>query len=110
MNISFASMANEECEDCIEFFEHTNISGHSKHNLPNFDGCEYCDKWFAHIQRAGWSRNQYKIDKDMQSSKKLFVSSDMQKVVMLPRAPGLKRVLFAHRLTVYNQTFAALGS
>ena len=36
-------------------------------------------------------------------------SVDMQKVVMLPRLPGVKCAVFTKRIVVFNETFAALG-
>ena len=40
----------------------------------------------------------------------LVVSTGMQKVVMMPRLPGLKRAIFCRRLVVFHQTFAPIGS
>ena len=37
-------------------------------------------------------------------------STDLQKVVMLPRMPGIKTVVFMKRITAYNETFAPLGT
>ena len=39
----------------------------------------------------------------------VVVSTDMQKVLMLPRMPGLKTAIFCQRLVVFHQTFAPLG-
>lgn len=36
-------------------------------------------------------------------------SVDLQKVVMLPRMPGVKSPVFTRRLTAYHETFAAVG-
>ena len=33
----------------------------------------------------------------------------MQKVIMLPRLPGLKVVVFCKRIAVFNETFAPAG-
>jgi hypothetical protein len=106
-NISFCKLGVEECEECVEFFQHEVESGHTRNNLSN--DCAKCDYWWDHIQRAGLSRHEYKQDALNTDQNKIFVSSDMQKVMMLPREPGMKRVMFSHRLSLYNQSFAHLG-
>jgi hypothetical protein len=107
LNISFASRGLEECEDCAEFSNHEIETKHSRMALP--ENCEACESWWYHIQRAGLSRMEYKKDRECVESGKFFVSSDMQKVTMLPREPGMKRVIFTHRLSLYNQSFVPLG-
>ena len=37
------------------------------------------------------------------------MSVDMQKVIMLPRLPGLKQAIFCKRLVLFNETFAPVG-
>ena len=36
----------------------------------------------------------------------MVVSVDMQKVIMLPRLPGLKQAIFCDCLVLFNETFA----
>ena len=36
-------------------------------------------------------------------------SVDLQKVIMIPRLPGVKSVVFTERIIAYNLTFAPLG-
>ena len=36
-------------------------------------------------------------------------SVDMEKVIMLPRMPGVKQCIFTRRLVGYHMTFAPLG-
>ena len=38
------------------------------------------------------------------------VAVDMQKVIMLPRIPGVKTVIFTKRIIVFHMTYAPLGS
>ena len=60
---------------------------------------------------ANISRLEYKKDGLAQHEKgELVVSTDMQKVVMLPRLPGLKQAIFCRRLVVFHQTFAPIGT
>ena len=39
----------------------------------------------------------------------MVVSIDMQKVIMLPRLPGLKRAIFCKDLVLFNETFAPIA-
>ena len=38
-----------------------------------------------------------------------IVSADLQKVIMLPILPGLKKAIFCKRIVMFNETFAPLG-
>ena len=40
---------------------------------------------------------------------KVMQAVDMQKVIMLPRMPGVKRAVFTRRIVAFNMTFAPLG-
>ena len=40
---------------------------------------------------------------------KITVSVEMQKVIMLPRLPGIKEAIFCKCLVVFNETFAPTG-
>ena len=42
-------------------------------------------------------------------SNELVVSIDMQKVIMLPRLPGLKQAIFCKCLVLFNETFKPIG-
>ena len=52
----------------------------------------------------------YRDDRDrLVGETELVASVDMQKVIMLPRIPGLKVVVFCKRIVIFNETFAPLG-
>lgn len=106
-NISFAKLGQEECETCEEFNLH-----HDGHTKDNFQvGCVVCDRWQLHIKLAVESRELYQEQADMSSNgDTVYVSVDLQKVIMLPRIDGFKRVIFSKRLIAYNESFVALGS
>lgn len=110
--IRFSHMTNEECELCIIFSSHEIGTGHSRHSLNENDriNCSQCDEWWNHIQRAGYARKFYQEDKLSFSEDTMIVSSDMQKLVYLPRMETLKRVSFTTRIKAINQTFAPVGS
>ena len=73
--------------------------------------CEECDAWILHILRANKSREAYRKDADTYPSDNVFyVSADMQKVIMLPRLPGLKTAVFTWRIILYHETYAPLIS
>ena len=40
----------------------------------------------------------------------LYLSSDMQKVILIPRLPGYKVCLFTKRMVVINQSFAPIAT
>ena len=56
------------------------------------------------------SRNHYRKDKESPSEGTCYLASDRQKIIMIPRMPGHKSVIFKPRLTVYHQTFSVLGN
>ena len=73
--------------------------------------CSVCDDWLAHIQRANESRNAYRTDADTFHDPEdgiFYMSADMQKVIMLPRLPGVKTAVFTRRIIAYHETFAPL--
>lgn len=106
MNISFVKLGHEECEVC----EHFKMHPHTAEELD--DNCEGCQFWKKHNDRATVSRELYKEDKERSGQLKdeIIYSMDMQKVIMLPRLDMFKSVVFAKRLSVYNETFAPVGS
>ncbi|GFO34794.1 Cai-1 autoinducer sensor kinase/phosphatase cqss [Plakobranchus ocellatus] len=54
---------------------------------------------------------EYKKDFQLRySNDEVFTSADLQKVVMLPQMECFKEATFTRRLTVFNETFAELGS
>lgn len=106
-NISFAKLGQEECEMCEEFNLHDD--GHNEDNFQ--EGCGVCDKWQLHINLAVKSRELYQEQANLSSNADtVYVSVDLQKVIMLPRIDGFKRVIFSKRLIAYNESFVALGS
>ena len=76
-----------------------------------FESCDTCDTFSKHISMANISRLECKKDGLAEHEKgELVVSTDMQKVVMLPRLPGLKQAIFCRRLVVFHQTLAPIGT
>ena len=75
-------------------------------SLPKHDGCEKCDIFRKHIQACGL----YKEDaqKDI-GEEEIIMSVDLQKVMMLPRLPGLKKAIFCQRLVMFNESFVPAG-
>lgn len=105
--ISFARLGNEECETCESF----NLHKHTKDNLD--EDCEICSSWKYHDKLVKDSRNLYqefseKVNKTDTNNEVIF-SADLEKVIMLPRLEMFKQIIFAPRLTTYNQTFAPVG-
>ena len=73
--------------------------------------CLSCASWSAHHKNYVETREAYNLDKSRVGvdDKVIYLSSDMQKVILLPRLPGFKLNLFTKRLVVINQTFAPLN-
>ncbi|KAH9633935.1 hypothetical protein HF086_006451 [Spodoptera exigua] len=91
LNISFAKLGHEECEQCEKFTIHN----------PN-----------SEIRHR--ARKKYEEDADNQTQKKnnadtIIFAVDLEKVIMLPRMDEFKTVMFCPRLIVFNQSFVPLG-
>ena len=72
--------------------------------------CQICSQWLEHKHKYSLTRIAYQLDKDAakdSTNNTLYLSSDMQKIILLPRLPGYK--LFTKRLVVINQTFAPIN-
>ena len=120
MNISFLKLGEEECERCDLHDKHVeeNIHKVDKHELskldengqnrkPTFVDCADCVDFELHIKTRNEARERYCEEKNQEwTDNKKVVSVDMQKVIMLPRLPGLKVVVFCKRIVVFNETFA----
>ena len=64
----------------------------NKKVIPNFTECETFRK---HIETATEARSLYQNKKvRVVPSKEMVVSVDIQKVIVLPRLPGLKQAIF----------------
>ena len=103
MNISLAHLGHEECELC---------ETHELHK-KNCTCVTLCDisKYVLHRKRYKKARMEYTTDsKSKHSDDEIFTSADLQKVIMLPQMECFKEAIFTRRLTVFNETFAELGS
>lgn len=104
--ISFAKLGEEECEDCLEHAEHE--KGHTGENA-NAD-CPECQRWQKHKESALESRLSYPADAERDWPDDTSVRSvDLQKVIMLPRMPGVKSSVFTRRIVAYHETFTSVG-
>ena len=58
--------------------------------------------------REAYHNDKEKVDQlsKLKQTDTLFLSSDMQKVILLPRLPGFKLCLFTKRIITINQSFA----
>ena len=109
MNISFTKLGNEECEKCEALKLHN--PNHTKENMALNIDCENCINWSRHIEKYVDARTEYKKDCEKKiDSTSLYVSVDMQKVIMLPRLDMFKQVLFTPRIIVFNESFIPIGN
>lgn len=107
MNISFTKLGHEKCEDCEKYEQHKP----SCTATESESNCDFCSNHLEHKRRYDKARIEYTSDKvEPFDPNHIKVSTDQQKVVMLPRMEQFKDALFTKRLRVFNQTFAPLGS
>ncbi|XDV29395.1 hypothetical protein PO909_032529 [Leuciscus waleckii] len=103
-NISFTKLGEEECEECLLHEQH-------KHACDDdVIDCLQCERWRKHKNSALQGRLAYQADteKDWQGDTSVR-SVDLQKVIMLPRMPGVKTAIFTRRIVAYHETFASVG-
>lgn len=106
MNISFARLGHEECESCEKFNIH-NLD-HTKNGRDS--ECETCNLYTKHKKIYIKARKHYEADtKRVCKEEDVFVSVDLQKVIMLPRLDSFKTTIFSPRIVVYNETFVPFG-
>ena len=108
-NIGFTKLGEEECESCIEHGLHLKDVNNHDGAVNDNESCEVCLYREQHLQLATLSRQQYRKDRDSPEEGMCYISSDMQKVIMIPRILGCKTVIFQPRVTVYHQTFSPHG-
>ena len=77
---------------------------------PPIATCTKCKAWTEHIISAGVTRKLYREDKKKQVEKgEPIYAVDLEKVIMLPRMPGIKTAVFTRRIILFNETFAPVG-
>lgn len=109
MNISFATLGNEEFEVCESYKFHKKDTSHDA--ITQLDSsCSDCEKYAIHHGKYTAARDLYGKHKLIpQNSTEEYYSADLEKVIMLPRLETFKVAIFCQRLVAYNQTFAPLG-
>lgn len=84
MNISFTKLGHEECEKCESFLLHD--PNHNKENASVNKDCSNCFQWLQYIKKVEETREEYRVDKQEKNNEEnIFYTTDMQKVIMLPR-------------------------
>ena len=73
--------------------------------------CDICTIYLKHIEEKQLSLSCYSTDKEKAVTDKetVYLSSDLQKVILLSRLPGYKTCLFTSRLITFNMMFAPIG-
>lgn len=106
-NISFTKLGEEECENCLRQDVHVRAE---HQNETGIQECHYCQKWEEHKRRAERGRHHYRLDAEREELTDLSIRSvDLQKVIMLPRMPGVKTAVFTKRISAFHETFASVG-
>ncbi|GFR99965.1 tubulin beta chain [Elysia marginata] len=103
---SFTTLGAEESEVCMRYKEHT----HEIENAQLCD-CDVCANYKKkHLERRDLVRAAYQADVEKTNEQReIFTSVDLQKVMVLPRLPGVKSCAFIRRTTAFNGTFSGLG-
>lgn len=126
MNIGFVKLGDEECETCDLHDRHLiDVHGLEEENERSqivdneekkyekvfFPNCCECSAYEIHINFAKKGRINYRDDRDCEADldEEKMYSADLQKVIMLPVMPGLKKAIFCKRIVMFNETFAPLG-
>ncbi|CAG9773506.1 unnamed protein product [Ceutorhynchus assimilis] len=105
MNISFSNLGHEECFVCESFRIHCMSTGHQKND--NTEDCDVCTSFPKHRDGYRNARKEYKLDSFKKDG--LYVSADLQKVIMLPRCEMFKEIIFMPRVIAFNETFVPIG-
>ena len=101
-NISFTKLGEEQCETCLEKEKHMHEN--------EVENCSVCSDWKKHIENARIARTKYREDAGKEwTDGTAYMSCDMQKVIMMPRMPGVKSAVFTRRVVLFHETFAPLG-
>ena len=88
----------------------SNIQVGIHNNKEERTTCNKCKYLAVHKNNAARSREMYQVDNDKEvNPEDAYFSVDMQKVIMLPRLPGVKTCVFTRRLVLFHETFALLG-
>ncbi|XDV25699.1 hypothetical protein PO909_029572, partial [Leuciscus waleckii] len=106
LNISFTKLGEEECEHCLQHEIHLN----TEHQADGNSQCHSCLQWEEHKRRAEIGSQHYRLDAEREEvDDQVIRSVDLQKVIMLPRMPGVKSAVFTRRITAFHETFACVG-
>lgn len=104
LNISFAKLGEEQCELCIELSH----ASHEKTNGECIAECTVCVRLAKQTKLYISARNIYKEDGREVVDGTIVRSIDPQKVIILPRLPGIKTVCFTKPIIVFHETFAPI--
>ena len=125
MNIGFVKLGDEECVTCDLNDRHL-IDVHGledekersqlmdtddkKFEKIFFTNCCECSEYALHIEFAKKARMEYRADHDREWNEgEQIYSADLQKVIMLPAMPGLKKAIFCKHIVMFDETFATVG-
>lgn len=97
-------LGEEQCEICTQLglAEHLKIDG-----VCSVE-CQTCLKMKHHKNKYKEARQEYEKDGEMVREGYMVRSTDLQKVIMLPRLPGVKTVCFTTRIFAFHETFSPI--
>lgn len=106
LNVSFAKLEAEQCELCIELSQ----AVHDMSNGECVGLCTVCRRLGAHKVNYVTARRVYQEAGKDAINGTIVRSVDLQKLIMLPRLPGIKSVYVTKRVIVFHETFAPVGA
>lgn len=101
-NIGFVKLGEEECELCM-------LLDQAPHELEGDTckmDCSVCTRKALHKSNYIKAREEYCKDGREVKDGNIVRSVDLQKVVMLPRLPGVKSACFTKRIIAFHLTFS----
>ncbi|CAJ1084251.1 uncharacterized protein LOC122862640 [Xyrichtys novacula] len=112
--VSFSRPGEEPCELCLRHQHHMSVRHRDQDWVQHLQDpppdCITCRMWEEHREKAEKATRDYKRDARKQQSGELSIRRvDLQRVILLPRMPGVKPALLTKRLFVFHETFATVG-
>lgn len=100
MNISFTKLGLEQCKFC---------NCYKNHHDPSISEANFQKHRKMYLEVRVQYQNYGTLSTSSEESETVYVSVDLQKVILLPHLPHYKSAIFTSRLIVFNETFVPLG-
>ncbi|XP_074542663.1 uncharacterized protein pogza isoform X2 [Halichoeres trimaculatus] len=113
-NVSFSRPGEEPCDLCLQHQHHMSVRHRDHDWVTNLQepppDCSTCSLWEEHQERMEQATRYYKRDARKPQSDEVSIRRvDLQRVILLPRMPGVKQALTSKRVSVFHETFATIS-